>query len=105
MSDIEDWIEESDIVSRAEGEKQGPRLSHWNYRVLERETESGGNVQAIYEVYYDENGDPVGHTQKPATAQIDTEFESREDLKEILQAMKQAADKPVLTYDTLEEAS
>ena len=78
-----------------------PDIGYWNYRVLERETDYGETVQAIYEVYYNPDDEPISHTKEPAVPEIDAEFEDCEDLKEILQAMKQAADKPVLEYGNL----
>lgn len=78
-------------------------VSHWNYRVLERETDYGETTLAVYEVYYDSDGNPVGHTQEPIAPEVDAEFENVEDLKKVLEAMKQAADKPVLEYDSLNE--
>lgn len=62
----------------------------WNYRVLQNE-----NSVAIYEVYYDENGDPRSCTMSP----VSPIGEDVEGLKKDLEMMKQAFDKPVLDYE------
>jgi hypothetical protein len=62
----------------------------WNYRVLQNE-----NSVAIYEVYYDENGEPHSCTMSPVSPLA----EDVEGLKKDLEKMEQAFDKPVLEYE------
>lgn len=41
-------------------------MSHWNHRVMRR-TQPDEIWDAIYEVYYDENGNVIGWTESPAS--------------------------------------
>lgn len=68
----------------------------WNYRLLRRQTEHGGQV-AIHEVYYDENGDPRACTKEPvaiAAGEVDR-------LEEDMELMTEAFEKPVLNYENI----
>lgn len=70
----------------------------WNYRVMRREfTNSAGEVEeefGIYEVYYDENGNPNGWAKEPRGITA----ESPEGLRWIHEKIAEALGKPVLDY-------
>ena len=73
----------------------------WNYRVIKRKYEmSYGNVYewAIYEVYYDADGNPDGVTVDPVFPRGDT----REELGEAFMLYMKAFEKPVLDYGDFE---
>lgn len=79
----------------------------WNYRVMRREFKnSSGEVEeefGIYEVYYDENGEPNGWTKEPRPITA----ESLEGLKWVHEKIAEAMGKPVLDYgeeETVPEA-
>ena len=69
-------------------------MSYWNYRIF-RHTKDGEEWFAIHECYYDENNKVTGWT----TRQIDPYGDSVEELKDVLEMMYEALDKPVLEYD------
>jgi len=62
----------------------------WNYRVLDRAGEL-----AIYEVFYDEDGRVIGHTDTP----VYPHAESLHDLVDGVQSYLQALQKAVLPYE------
>ena len=61
----------------------------WNYRVIERDGEL-----AIHEVFYDDDGHIIGHTETPVFPRA----ESLEDLVDELKRYAEALEKPVLPY-------
>jgi len=85
----------------------------WNYRVVRRR--GGGEAlreergvppaswaepeyfYAIYEVYYDENGEPVAVTERPVWPAGDTLEELAEDVRLYVRALR----KPVLDYEDI----
>lgn len=66
----------------------------WNYRIMKRTYENGEEEFGLYEVYYDENGQPNGWSAdaRPITA------ESLEGLKWVQEKFAEALEKPVLLY-------
>ena len=65
----------------------------WNYRVVNCEDETEGDPWVeIREVFYDTMGKPMGHT----TATVGSE--SLSDIKQVLEWMLLALDKPVLKF-------
>jgi len=69
--------------------------SHWNYRVIESKTASGETFFAVYEVYYDNDGNPTSCTVEPQEPFGET-------YKELLTSMKhykRAFKKPILQMD------
>jgi hypothetical protein len=75
-------------------------MATWNYRVLERaDKKSGDKTFAIHEVYYNDEDKPDGCT-KNAVAPMG---ESLEELKDDMDHYRQALEKPILMYDSLEE--
>lgn len=83
-------------------------MSTWNHRVMRHKyasPESGETevMLAIHEVYYKDKSrddrkvtaDDVGYTENP----VSVTGESIEDLRETLQLMLKALDKPVLEYE------
>jgi hypothetical protein len=65
-------------------------MTHWNLRVMQF-SEEGGSWFAIHEVYYD--GDrPTAYSEAPATI----EGETADELREQLERMRAALEKPVL---------
>jgi hypothetical protein len=68
-------------------------ISHWNCRLVRKfYEESDEYYVAVYEVYYDENGDPILRTEEPVHVDGSTVKEVEKYLKLIKKAMK----KPVL---------
>ena len=61
----------------------------WNFRVIERDGEF-----AIYEVFYDDSGAPIGHTEAP----VFPHAESFSDLVEEVKRYSEALQKAVLPY-------
>jgi hypothetical protein len=69
----------------------------WNYRLVETEVIFDGEARSfvgIYEVYYDKNGNPEGHTEDPVTLSGETAADIQEDLVYIQEAFK----KPLIRY-------
>lgn len=64
-------------------------MTTWNYRVMRN-----GDLFAIHEVYYDENGKVEGYTQNP----VCPSGESLEELKGDIEYYLEALNKPVLEY-------
>lgn len=78
----------------------------WNYRLIKRTNGPNGRkyrrpVFAVHEVYYDEHGDIYAFTQDPCAVTGD----NRRDSRETWEMMKEAFEKPVLTYEHLPGAS
>lgn len=66
--------------------------STWNYRIIARDYK--GDVDyGVYEVFYS-NGEPDGHIENP----IQPTFESIEGLNWFREKLKEALEKPVLSY-------
>lgn len=75
-------------------------MSTWNYRVIEFVTppytdEPNERWRAIHEVYYDENGRPVGYTENPAVIGWHADDGDSVPLT-IIERMREALAKPVL---------
>lgn len=75
----------------------------WNYRImLHTGNLPTGGVEkslAIHGVYYDDSGNLEGWTESPDYIA----GESIEDIKENLELMKRALDRPILDYETGKE--
>ncbi|MFM0648093.1 hypothetical protein PQR14_27560 [Paraburkholderia bryophila] len=82
------------MPSNKDSSEQVP-ASSWNYRVVEFSNEFGETFRAIHEVYYS-NGVPNGYAQDAAAIQWDTD-EGDEGALRVLQRMREALAKPVLT--------
>jgi hypothetical protein len=70
----------------------------WNYRVIKTEITLLGKVHeqyGIHEVYYDKNRVPQSHTENA----VSLTGECLSDIKEDLQYIQSAFNKPVLFYD------
>ncbi len=67
----------------------------WNYRVLAKKQSDDSIFLDIYEVYYDEDGNPEYCTENPITVGGD----DLEDIQWQLDKMRDALSKPVLNYD------
>lgn len=70
----------------------------WNHRVMRRKFDDGMFPQedyGVYEVYYDKSGKIVAWGKEPTRASCDT----LNDLRECMQWMMKALDKPVLDCD------
>lgn len=82
-----------------------PRVLHWNYRIVETEDPVGNKVRGVHEVFYDENDNPIGHTKNAVGVKVDSDMCDNpiEEIVNRLGRMKQAAKKPVLTYDDSKE--
>ena len=75
----------------------------WNYRITKeirhhKYLHEPETLFGIREVYYDENGDISGISEMP-----DIIAESVDELKNILDRMKECCDKPLIDYNTGEE--
>jgi hypothetical protein len=71
----------------------------WNHRVMKHVKEDGAEYFAIHEVYYNSAGLPWGWSAEPEPVMEET----MEEMRETLQHMTEALDKPVLDY-TMEPA-
>ena len=72
---------------------------HWNYRVMRRlypNCITGGMYETfgIYEVYYDENGEPSGWSMNPESISAETP----EGIQWMVEKFQEALTKPVLEY-------
>lgn len=75
--------------------------SYWNYRVVRKTFLIGEETEyryEIHEVYYRE-----GKPSMTTVEAMDPHGETIDNLREDLEWMKRALDKPVLDYETLEE--
>ena len=76
-------------------------MSTWNYRVVKKtDPKTGETVYAIHEVYYDDAGKPDGCTKNSIAPMGESLAELKRDMEYYLLALS----KPVLEYDSLEEA-
>jgi hypothetical protein len=100
------WTDEFEVVpdEKVPG-PDVPRVSHWNYRIIETEDPAGNKMRGVHEVFYDENDNPIGHTKNAVGVQIDNDMydDPNEEIVNTLDRMKQAAEKPVLVYDDSKE--
>ena len=72
---------------------------HWNYRIVETEGQGWG----LYEVFYDDDGNPDGVTQDPIYFFSDIDIEG---LKSSFELAGHAFEKPVLQmkiFDDMEK--
>lgn len=69
-------------------------MGKWNYRVIDH-----GNHKALHEVYYDDDGNPTGWTESPATFVCDPDEDAIEIAKALSMALINALTKPVLTEE------
>lgn len=67
----------------------------WNYRVVRRIDGRGEEFLAIYEVYYDKEGNPEAVTEDP----ISPHGDDMDDLHGAFDLYKLSLDKPVLNYE------
>jgi len=69
---------------------------HWNYRVVRHPPGVGGATEewfALHEVFYGEDGEPIGITENPVSFGGDTPEEVAESLE---MALRDARERPVL---------
>lgn len=66
----------------------------WNHRLIATE-HKGETYYQIHEVYYDKDGVPNGYTSNP----ISVSGESIEDIRWVLDKMKECLNKPVIWGD------
>lgn len=71
----------------------------WDYRILRTDHPSGEITFGIHEVYYDSEGKPNACSVDP----MDPHGETVEELREDINAMLKAFDKPVLDYSLFGE--
>lgn len=72
--------------------------SHWNYRVMRINNKHKNEEYGIFEVYY-KNGKPDGWTEEAVRIYTD----NFDEIKETLQYMQEALEKPILDYQTGKE--
>ena len=73
-------------------------LKNWNHRIIHQRVKCLGEWEdqfSIHEVYYDEFGNPINHTIDAVSPRGD----SIEDLKWVLDKMKEALEHPILSYE------
>jgi len=70
----------------------------WNYRIVKR-GEDEEIFYGVYEVYYNENGEPYLVTEDPINLQAETVEELVEDMTYISKAFEES----ILTYEDFEE--
>ena len=80
-------------------------MSHWNHRVVRREYPESADPEeqvllGIHETYYDVGDGPLPMFTEEPIRVMETSVEA---LRETLQRMLAALDKPVLDYKTREE--
>lgn len=68
----------------------------WNYRVMEFESPDGYKWRSFHEVHY-ENDVPVLYTENPTGLQWDVNEDGTDGSLIILDRLREALDKPVLT--------
>ena len=82
-------------------------MSHWNYRVMRRTYLSdfgGETLDEIYEVHYDDNGNVTGWTERPGGPCYYVDADDGEgSIRDDIQRMMEACDKPILDYETGKE--
>ncbi len=66
---------------------------NWNHRVIKTETPDGPWF-AIHEVYYDDEGNLSGYSEKPVAVC----GEGFDEIEETLKRMLRALEKPILAY-------
>jgi hypothetical protein len=70
----------------------------WNYRLMRfpvpAEHSETGYWHAVHEVYYNENGEPHGHTERKVGVGGDTP----EEVRQAYELMGQSFSKPILHY-------
>ena len=73
-------------------------MSHWNHRIIKKVYDNGEIQLGIHEVFYNDDGSVYGYTEEPTGASVINIDESTllDDLKEYLQWMLRALDKPIL---------
>jgi hypothetical protein len=69
-------------------------MTNWNYRVIYTPTNQE-NSFAIHEVFYNDEGLPIGATKNP----VELGASSMEDLQLTVDRLKDAMDKPILCGD------
>lgn len=77
-------------------------MTHWNYRVIAKRLPEYNDVNfGIYEVYYDENNEPISFTEDPINIEsfISYDTDPIESINWQLDAIKLALKKPVMDYD------
>jgi hypothetical protein len=76
-------------------------MSTWNYRVLKTtDQKTGETIYAIHEVYYNDAGRPETCTENSVAPMGESLAELKRDMELYLLALS----KPILEYDSLEEA-
>lgn len=77
---------------------------HWNHRVVKKVYENGEIQLGIHEVFYNEDGSIYAYTTDPMEACIvgDCENELLDNLREYLEWMQRALEKPVLVDGEVE---
>lgn len=77
-------------------------LEGFNYRLL-RHGAGDGCWYGIHEVYYDDEGDPVLCSVDPIGIQTFDSTEPREDIREVLDLILEALDKPVINFQYFDD--
>lgn len=77
----------------------------WNYRVFEWADRKEGTWQSIHEVYYNVDGKPTSYSEEPAVVMSSDPAGNEADLGWVLDRMRDALSKPVLTADEFPEPS
>lgn len=78
-------------------------MSHWNYRVIEFVDLDGTPWRGIFEVHYDEAGNPREYSEEPA--RLASDMDNNDDLAWALDRMKECLVKPVLVERDFQSAT
>lgn len=71
---------------------------YWNYRVV-KSSVNGETLYAVHEAFYKESLEPDSITENPITIYA----ESLEGLRQNLELILKALDKPILDYDSFKD--
>ena len=86
-------------------------MSYWNHRVMRRTVRivlGGQNhgtetFDAVYEVYYNDDGSIEGWTQEPSSPMADVPGDDGNNLKQDIERFLLACEKPILDWDSGKE--
>ena len=70
----------------------------WEYRVVRREVKKNEHILEIKEIYYDEDDNIYGYGDAPVPY-----GETKEDIRECLELMRRALNKPIIEYRPVKE--
>jgi hypothetical protein len=76
-------------------------MSHWNHRVMRLTDRDGDPYDAIYEVYYNDDGTVSGWTESPASPSFyPSEDDGQNSILDDIRRFERATTLPTLDHDT-----